>query len=138
MEEVVDPLRRLVDDQPLAQLGVLRRDPNRAAAGVAVVALAGGDADRALVVGDARDLLVAVERHQGGVAQRDRLGAQRQRLRHVAAVSDPSRHDEVDLVGEAHVLQGASRLGDGRHQRDPGLLGRDVRARAGSPSAPSR
>ena len=52
MEKVVDALGRLLDDQPLAQLGILRRHADRAAAGVAVVALTGGDANGALVVRD--------------------------------------------------------------------------------------
>ena len=104
--------------------------PDRAAAGVAVVALAGRHADRALVVGDARDLLVAVERHQRRVADRDGLRAERERLRDVAAVADAAGDDEVDLVGEADVLERPPRLGDRRHQRDAGLLGRDVRAGA--------
>src|SRR5215831_533916 len=64
VQEVVDALGRLIDLEPLAQLRVLGGDADRAAPGVAVVALAGRDADRALVVGDAGDLLVAVERHQ--------------------------------------------------------------------------
>ena len=132
VQEVVDPLRRLLDDEPLAQLGILRRDADRAAAGVAVVALPGRHAHGALVVGDARDLLVAVQRHQGGVPDRDRLGAERDRLRDVAAVADAAGHDEVDLVGQADVLERAPGLRDRRHQRDAGLLGGDVRAGAGA------
>ena len=100
--------------------------------GVAVVALAGRHADRALVVGDPRDLLVAVERHQRRVADRHRLGAERQALGDVAAVADAARDDEVDLVDQPDVLERAARLGDRRHQRDAGLLGGDVRARAGA------
>src|SRR5450755_2099745 len=64
VQEVVDAGGRGVDLEALAQLGVLGGDPDRAAAGVAVVALAGRHADRALVVGDPGDLLVAVQRHQ--------------------------------------------------------------------------
>ena len=136
VQEVEHPLGGLVDVQPLAQLGVLGSDPNRAAARVAVVALAGGHADRALVVGDARDLLVAVERHQRRVADRDRVGAERQALGDVAAVADPARDHEVDLVGEADVLERPARLGDRRQQRDPGLLSRDVRTGAGAALGP--
>ena len=131
-QEVVDALGRLLDDEPLAELRILGRDPDRAAPGVAVVALAGGNADRALVVGDAGDLLVAVERHQRRVAERDRLRAEREALRDVRAVPDPAGDDEVDLVGEPDVLERAPRLGDRGHERDAGLLGRDVRACAGA------
>ena len=41
-QEVVDALRGLLDDEPLAELRILRRDPDRAATRVAVVALAAG------------------------------------------------------------------------------------------------
>src|SRR5439155_2826061 len=118
--------------EPLAQLGILRRDPDRAAARVAVVALARGDADRALVVGDARDLLVAVQRDEAGMADRDGLRTQREALRDVAAVADAARDDEVDLVGEADVLERPPRLGDRGHQRDARLLRRDVGAGPGA------
>src|SRR5205085_1688858 len=83
--EVVDALGSLLDDEPLAELGVLRRDADRAPPRVAVVALAGRDADRPLVVGDAGNLLVAVQRHQSGVADRDRLRAEGEALGDVAA-----------------------------------------------------
>ena len=53
-------------------------------------------------------------------------------LGHVAAVADAAGDHQVDLVGQADVLQRAPRLGDRRHQRDPGLLGRGVRAGAGA------
>src|SRR5215204_3919953 len=136
VEEVVDAVRRLLHMQPLAQLRVLGRDADRAATRVAVVALARWHADRALVVRDTRNLLVAVERHQGGVADRDGVGAEGDALGHVAAVADAAGHDEVDLVSEAHVLKRAARLRDRRHQRDAGLLGRGVRAGAGAALGP--
>ena len=128
MQEVVDPLGGLVDDEALPELRILRRDPDRATSGVAVIALAGGDADRALVVGDARDLLVAVQRHERRMADRHRLRAKRERLGDVTAVSDPARDDEVDLIREPDVLERAPCLGDRRDERDARLLCRDVRA----------
>ena len=97
-----------------------------------MIALARRDADGALVVGDAGDLLVAVERHQRRVADRHGLRAEREALGDVAAVSDAARDDEVDLVGQADVLERAPGLGDRGHQRDAGLLGRDVRPGAGA------
>src|SRR5258708_4995391 len=60
VQEVVDALGGLIDLQALAQLGILRGNADRAAAGVAVIAPAGRDADSAFVVGDSRDLLIAV------------------------------------------------------------------------------
>ena len=118
--------------QALAQLGILGGDADRAAARVAVVALARGHADRPLVVGDAGDLLVAVQRHQRRVPDRDRVGAERQALGDVPTVADAARHDEVDLVGEPDVLERPPRLRDRRQEGDPGLLGGDVRAGSGA------
>ena len=66
------------------------------------------------------------------MADRDRLRAERDRLRDVGAVADAARDHEVDLVREADVLERAARLGDRGHQRDAGLLGRDVRSGAGA------
>src|SRR5262249_60116258 len=99
----------LLDDEPLAELGVLRRHADRATARVAVVALAGGDADRALVVGDAGDLLVAVERHQRGVSDRDGGRAEREALGHVGALADAAGGDRVALVGQPALPRGAGR-----------------------------
>ena len=138
MEEVVDAVRGLLDVQALAELRVLGRDADRAAAGVAVVALAGRHADRALVVGDARDLLVAVERHQRGVADGDGVGAERDALRHVAAVADAAGDDEVDLVGEAHVLERAARLGIAAISGMPVSSAATCGPAPVPPSAPSR
>src|SRR4029077_42803 len=73
MEEVVYALRRAVGVETLAQHRVLGGDPDGAAAGVAVIAVAGLDADLLLVVG-LRDILVAVERHERRVTDRDRIG----------------------------------------------------------------
>ena len=86
-QEVVDALRGLVHDQPPAQLGVLRRDPDRAAPRVAVVALARRHSDRALVVGDAWDLLVAVEGHQRGRPDGNGVRSQREALGDVRSVA---------------------------------------------------
>ena len=41
-QEVVDALGCLLDDEPFLELRILGRDPDRAAAGVTVAALAGG------------------------------------------------------------------------------------------------
>src|SRR5262249_57769936 len=98
LQEGVDALGRLADLEPLAQLRVLGGDADRAAPGVAVVALAGRHADRALVVGDAGDLLVAVERHQRRVADGDRLRAQGEALGAVAAVAAPAGRPQVGLA----------------------------------------
>src|SRR6266508_6675510 len=57
VQEVVDALGGLFDDEPFAQLRVLRGDADGATAGVAVIALTRRHADGALVVGHAWDLL---------------------------------------------------------------------------------
>ena len=132
MEEVVDPQCRLVDVESRPQLHVLCGNAHRAAAGVAVVALAGRHADSALVVGHTLNVLVAVQRHQGGGAQGHGLGAQRQTLGHVTTVANTTGHHEVDLIGQTDVLKRPSGLGDCRHQRDTRLLGSEVWTGAGS------
>src|SRR5207244_8199389 len=107
---VVHARRGLFAHEPLPALGILRRDSDRTTARVTVVALPRRHADRPLVVGHPRDLLVAVEGHQGGVTDRDRIGSEREALRDVAAVADAARDDEVDLVLEPDVLERAASL----------------------------
>ncbi len=87
VEEVVHALRRAIRVKPLAQHRILRGHSDGASAGMAVIAVPRLDSDLLLVV-SLRDILIAVERHQRRVANRDRIGAQRQRLRDVAAVAD--------------------------------------------------
>ena len=77
-------------------------------------------------------MLVAVQGHQGSRTECHGLGAQSQTLGHVTAVADPAGHHEVDLVGQAHVLERPSGLGDGGHQRDARLLGGEVRTSTGT------
>src|SRR5258708_562267 len=132
VQEVVDALGGLVDPKALAQFRVLRGDADRAAAGVAVVAPPGPDAHPALVVRDSGDLLVAVERHQRRMADRHRLGAERQALGDVGAVADAAGHDQVYLVDQPDILERPAGFRDRGHQRDAGLLRRDVRPGPGA------
>src|SRR5260221_3730609 len=127
VQEVVDALSGLIDPEPLPQFGVLGGDADRAAPGVAVIAAAGRDSHRALVVSDPGDLLVAVERHQRRVPDGHRLGAERQGFGDVGAVADTPGHDQIDVVDQPDVLQRPPGLGNRGHQRDASLLGGHVR-----------
>src|SRR2546421_997352 len=131
VEEVVDALRRAVRVEPLAQHRILGRHADGAPAGVAVVAMAGLDTDLLLVVG-LRDVLVAVEGHQGGMTDRDGVGAQGQRLGDIAAIADAAGIDQRYFPGLAHVIEGLAGLADRGDAGDPGLLRGDVRPGAGA------
>jgi hypothetical protein len=132
VQEVVDPQRRLFDVEACPQLYVLCGNTHRATTRVAVVALAGRHTDGALVVGHALDVLVAVQRHQCGGADGTRLRTEGEALGYITTVSDSTGHHEVHLVDEAHVLESTSSLGNGRHERDAGLLCGEVRPGSGS------
>src|SRR5256884_4631938 len=58
-----------------------------------------------IVVGDDGDLLVAVERHQRGVADRDRIRDECQALGYVGDVAGDAGHHKVDIVDQGEVLQ---------------------------------
>src|SRR5262249_37649964 len=128
-QEVVDALGRLVGIQALTQLGILGGHAHRTAPRVAVVAVAGLDPDRPLVV-SLGDVFVAVERDHRRSADRHGVGAQRQRLGHVRTGPDAAGVDQADLSGLAHVVEGLARLADGGDAWDPRLLGGDVGAGA--------
>ena len=66
VEEIVDALSRIVGIEPLAQHRILRGDADRATTGMAVITIAGRNADRALEIGF-RNILVAIERDQAAV-----------------------------------------------------------------------
>jgi len=129
VEEVVEPAqlprRRR---RRFAELRVLGRDADRTAAGVGSGSSGLPDADRPLVVGDAGDLLVAVERHQRRVADGDGVRPRARAFATSPPVADAAGDDEVDLVGQADVLERPAGLRNGRHEGDAGLLSRDVRA----------
>src|SRR5262249_17261111 len=100
--------------------------------GMAVVAVAGLDADFLLVVG-LGNVLVAVECHQGRVTDGYRVGPQRQRLGDVGAVADAAGIDQRDLARLAYVVQRLARLADGGDARYAGFVGRDMRPGSGAP-----
>ena len=131
VQEVVDPLRRFVRIEAAAQHRVLGCHPHRAPAGVAVVAMARLDPDLGFVV-RFRNVLIAVERHQDGVSDRDCIRSEGERLRDVPAVADAARIHEGDLAPLAEVVDGPAGLADRRHARNAGLLRREVGAGAGA------
>ena len=129
-EVVAHPARRLLDVEALLQLRVLGRDADRAAPGVAVVAEAGRGAERGVVLLVERR--VAVQRDQRRGADRDRIGAQRQRLGDVGAAADAARDDQLHLAVHVQLLQRLDRLADRRQGRDADVLDEHVLGRAGA------
>src|SRR5437016_6574999 len=121
VKEVVDAFRRAVGVEALAQHRILGRHADGAPAGVAVVTVAGLDTDLLLVVG-LRDVLVAVEGHQGGMTDRDGVGTEGQRLGDIAPIADAAGIDQRYFPGLAHVIEGLAGLTDRGDTRDPGLL----------------
>ncbi len=65
------------------------------------------------------------------MADRDRIGAERQRLRNVGAVADAAGIDQRDLARLAEIVQRLARLADRRHAGHSRILGREMRTGAG-------
>jgi len=76
--------------------------------------------------------------HQRRVADRDRLGAERDRLGDVAAVSDAAGDHQVDLVRQADILQRRRASGFAAISGMPGLSLAMCGPAPVPPSAPSR
>src|SRR6476646_10828040 len=131
VQEIIDALCSLVGIEALAQLRVLRGDADRAASGVAVIAIAGRNADLVLEI-RLRDLFVAVQRHQHRVPNSDGVGAKRHGLRYIAAVPDAPGVNQTDLAALAKLVDGPARLADSGNSRHAGILGGDMRPRPGA------
>ena len=112
--------------------GILRRNANRAAARMTVIAVASLDADFVGIIGNAFDVLVAIERHQHRMADGDRIGAERQGLCHIATITNAAGIDERNLALLAQFIDGAACLADRGDAGDARILGRDMRACAGA------
>ena len=121
---------RLGHRQPRDQVLILCGDADRAEAGVAVVAAARLGA-HPLVVLDV-DGLVAAERDHRRCADRDGVGAQRQALGGVDAVSDAAGDDQVDDALQPHLPQRRHGLNQRRHGRDAGVVHQRVGGGAGA------
>src|SRR5439155_13726808 len=107
-------------------------DPDRAATGVAMIAVARLDADLVWIVGHAFDMLVAIERHQHRMSDRHCVRAERERLGDVAAIADAAGIDKRYVAALAQFIDGATRLADGSDARNAGILGRNMRAGTGA------
>ena len=90
--------------------------PDRAAAGVAVMAGAGLGAERLVVLDVERR--VAVERDERGGADVARVGAEGERLGDVDAAADARRRRSAGPCRRAAVLERAARLEDRGERRD--------------------
>src|SRR6476646_6113256 len=131
VQEIIDALCRLVGIEALAQLRVLRGDADRAASGVAVIAIAGRNADLVLEI-RLRDLFVALQRHQHRVPNSDSVSAKRHGFRYVAAVPDAPGVNQADLAALAKLVDGTARLADSGNSRHAGILGGDMRSGPGA------
>ena len=75
---------------------------------------------------------VAAQRDQRRGADRDRVGAQRQRLGDVGAAADAARDDQLHLAVHVELLQRLDRLAHRRQRRDADVLDEHVLRRAGA------
>ena len=94
------------------ELVVLGRDAGWVAARLPVVVVAGRAAELAvlgLVVG-----AVVPHRDEGSGADRDGVGAERERLGDVGAAADPARDDQLHLAVQPELLQRLTASGIGR------------------------
>ena len=94
--------------------------PGWIAAFVPVVVGAGRRAERAIVVFQVR--IVVAERDQRRGADRDRIGAKRQRLGDVGAIADAAGDDQLHLAVHAEILQRLHRRRDRRQRRNADML----------------
>src|SRR6185312_7523759 len=102
-EIILQHARPLLRRQALLKLRILRRHADRAAAGMAVVAVAGLGADLVIVLDI--DRAVAAERDQRSDADRDSIRAKRQRLGHVGSAPDSAGDDELHLAMHVELLK---------------------------------
>ena len=89
------PATALDGIEPGGEFGILGADARRVGSVLEVVVETGGAA-QLLVVGGVAGMVVA-QRDQRGGADRDGIGAERQRLGDVGAGADAAGHDELDL-----------------------------------------
>ena len=117
---VGQPAAALDRVEPRGQLGVLGADARRVGAVLEVVEEARGAAEL-LVLGGVAGMVVA-QRDQRGGADRDRVGAQRQRLGDVGAGADAAGDDQLHLAVHSEFLQRLHGLRDGGQRRDADVL----------------
>ena len=76
--------------------------------------------------------IVVAERDQRRGADRDRVGAERQRLGHVGAVADAAGDDELHLAVHAEILQRLHGRADGGERRHADMLDEHFLRRRGA------
>ena len=121
---VGDPAAAELRVEARGELVVLGRDPDRVAARLPVVVVAGRAAD--LAVGLVVLGRVVAHRDQRRGADRDRVGAERERLGDVGAGADPARDDQLHLAVHAELLERVDGEPHGRQRRDADVLDEDV------------
>ena len=125
VQEVIDPLGCFIRIEALTQFRVLRRNADRAAARVAVIAIACFNTHLGFKV-CLGDVLVTVHRHEGRVTDRNRIRAQRDGFRNVGTVSNTASVHERNLAALAEVINRFTRLTDCRNAGNAGVFGRKV------------
>ena len=116
VQEPREPLRRFVDRQPRAEVRLLRRDADRA------------------VVGVARAHAEAADRLDRAVGDRDRVGAERERLGEVGGVAQTAGDHERD-VAPAALIEMPAGAGERRDRRDRDVVAEQQRRGAGAAAA---
>ncbi len=99
--------------EPQLELFVLGRDPDRAEPRLAMMAGPRPDAE-GRVIGRRVDCLivampggaVAAQGHQHGLADRDGVGAERERLGNIGPRADSARHNELHLADHVEFFEG--------------------------------
>ena len=124
-QQIRHALGAFVDIQPLHQLGILRRDANRAASRVAVMTMVRLSAELVIVLDIQRP--VTVERNQRRGTDGDGIDALRRRMTELAAPTDTAvdvviPYDRGDLVARLHA---GGRVQQEEHNAD----GTRIRAR---------
>ena len=116
VQEARQSLRRLVDRQACAQVRLLRRDADRA------------------VVGVARAHAQAADRLDRAVRDRDRVGAERERLGEVGRVAQAAGDDQRDVAPAALIEVPASAC-ERRDRRHRDVVAEQQRRGAGAAAA---
>src|SRR5258708_17725142 len=122
--------RPLLDDEPLLEHGILRRDADWTAPGVAMMAITWCGTERVVV--RLVDRSVAVDGDERRGADRDGVGAHRQRLGDVCARADAARDHELHLAVHVELQKRFDGLAKRRQGRNAGMLDEDVLGGAGA------
>src|SRR6266568_2434798 len=117
---IAHPTRARLDDEALLQRWVLRRDADRTAPGMAVVAITRCCAKSAIFI--LVDRPVAIEGDERGGADRDSIGTHRECLGNIGARADAARDDELHLAVHVELQKCLDSLPECRQGGDSGMF----------------